>query len=42
VKRFALTLLLAGALMPALAHADRAPTEREKAAIARAADVPKR
>jgi hypothetical protein len=42
VKRFALTLLLAGALVPALAQADRAPTKREKAAIARAADVPKR
>jgi hypothetical protein len=41
--RYAIALLLAGTVAaPGVASADRAPTERERASIARAVDVPKR
>ena len=42
VKSAAFALVLVGVLLPSVALADRAPTKREKAGIARAADVPKR
>jgi hypothetical protein len=37
-----LTLLLVLSCLPAIAQADRAPSKRERAAIAGSADVPKR